>query len=72
VSAGLAVRTAAGEAVRQAAPTPIAADRDGRLVRLVGFDLAGLAAGPYEIVLDVHDEAGGATVERREPFTIAP
>ena len=26
----------------------------------------------YELVLDVHDEAGGATVERHEPFTIAP
>jgi len=72
VSAGLAVRTAAGETVRQAAPTRIAADRDGRLVRLVGLDLKGLAAGAYEIVLDVRDEAGGATVERHEPFTIAP
>ena len=72
VSGGLEVRTAAGETVRQAAPTRIAADRDGRLVRLVGLDLAGLAAGPYEIVLDVHDEVGGATVERHEPFTIAP
>jgi hypothetical protein len=72
VSAGLAVRTAAGETARQAAPTPIAADRDGRLVRLVGLDLAGLPGGAYEIVLDVHDDVGGATVERREPFTIAP
>ena len=54
------------------APTRIAADRDGRLVRLVGLDLKGLAEGAYEIVLDVHDEAGGATVERHEPFTIAP
>ena len=72
VSAGLAVRTAAGETVRQAAPTRIAADRDGRLVRIVGLDLAGLAKGDYEVVLDVRDEAGGATVERHEPFTIAP
>ena len=68
VSAGLAVRTAAGETVRQAAPTPIAADRDGRLVRLIGLDLAGLPEGAYEIALDVHDEVGGATVERREPL----
>jgi len=72
VSAGLLVRTAAGEAVRQAAPTRIIADRDGRLVRLVGLDLAGLAPGEYELILDVHDEGSGATVERREPFTIAP
>ena len=72
VSGGLEVRTAGGETVRQAAPTRIAADRDGRLVRLVGLDLAGLAAGDYEIVLEVRDEAGSATVERHEPFTIAP
>jgi hypothetical protein len=72
VSGGLEVRTAAGETARQATPTRIAADRDGRLVRLVGLDLAGLAAGDYEIVLGVRDEAGGATVERHEPFTIAP
>ena len=72
VAAGLEVRTAGGETVRQAAPTRIIADRDGRLVRLVGLDLAGLAEGAYLLVLAVRDEEAGATVERREPFTIAP
>ena len=72
VSSGLAVRSAAGETVREAAPTRIAADRDGRVARLAGLDLAGLPEGTYELVLAVHDEVGGATVERREPFTIAP
>jgi VWFA-related protein len=72
VTSGLAVRSADGETVRQAPPTRIAGDRDGRIVRLVGLDLAGLAAGDYELVLDVHDDAGGAKIERHEPFTIAP
>ena len=71
VSAGLAVRTASGETVRQAAPTRIAADRDGRVVRLLGLGLAGLAEGDYQLVLDVHDEVGLGRIERQEPFTIA-
>ena len=72
VSSGLAVHSAAGETVREASPTRIAADRDGRVARLAGLDLTGLPEGAYELVLAVHDEVGGATVERREPFTIAP
>jgi VWFA-related protein len=71
VSSGLEVRRADGAAVRQAPPTRIAADPEGRVVRLVGMDLAGLPDGPYELVLDVRDEVGGRTIERREPFTIA-
>ncbi|HZM52524.1 MAG TPA: VWA domain-containing protein [Vicinamibacteria bacterium] len=71
VSAGLAVRNASGETVRQAAPTRIAADRDGRVVRLLGLGLAGLAEGDYQLVLDVHDEVGLGRIERQEPFTIA-
>ena len=70
VSAGLAVRTAAGETMRQAAPTRIAADRDGRVVRLLGLGLAGLAEGDYQLVLDVRDEVGLGRIERHEPFTI--
>jgi VWFA-related protein len=70
VSSGLEVRAADGTAVRQAPPTRIASDREGRVVRLVGLDLGGLAEGPYELVLDVRDEVGGGRIERREPFTI--
>jgi VWFA-related protein len=70
VSSGLEVRAADGTAVRQAPPTRIAADREGRVARLVGLDLGGLAEGPYELVLDVRDEVGGGRIERREPFTI--
>jgi VWFA-related protein len=71
VSAGLAVRTAAGEVVREAAPTRIAGDRDGRVVRLLGLGLSGLPEGNYELVLDVRDEVGLGRIERHEPFTIA-
>jgi hypothetical protein len=71
VSSGLEVRAADGTVVRQGPPTRIASDREGRVVRLVGLDLGGLAEGPYELVLDVRDEVGGGRIERREPFTIA-
>jgi hypothetical protein len=71
VSAGLTVRTAAGEVVREAAPTRIAPDRDGRVVRLLGLGLSGLAEGDYDLVLDVRDEVSQGKVERHEPFTVA-
>ena len=71
VSSGLEVRAADGTVVRQGPPTRIAADREGRVVRLVGLDLGGLPEGPYELVLDVRDEVGRGRIERREPFTIA-
>ena len=70
VLSGLEVRAADGTVVRQGPPTRIASDREGRVVRLVGLDLGGLAEGPYELVLDVRDEVGGGRIERREPFTI--
>ena len=71
VSSGLQMRAADGAVVRQAPPTRIAADRDGRVVRLLGLGLEGLKEGAYELVLDVRDEVGLGHVERREPFTIA-
>jgi VWFA-related protein len=70
VSSGLELRSGDGTLVRQAPPTRIAADRDGRVVRLVGLGLEGLAEGQYELVLEVTDEVGGGRIERREPFTI--
>ena len=72
VSAGLALRTSDGRLVREAAPTPIAADPYGRLVRLIGMTLDGMAAGPYDLVLDVRDEVSGARVERHEAFALGP
>jgi hypothetical protein len=71
VSSGLEVRTAGGELVRQAAPTRIAADKDGRVARILGFGLEALPAGDYELVLDVRDEVELGRLEQREPFTIS-
>jgi hypothetical protein len=71
VDAGLELRTADGRTVRQAPLTPIAADPDGRLVRLVEIGLDGMAEGSYELRFDVRDEVGGGRLERREPFRLA-
>jgi hypothetical protein len=71
VSAGLALRTGDGRVVRQAPPTPITADPDGRVVRFVGLPLDGLQEGPYDLLLEVHDDVSGARLERHEPFTLA-
>jgi hypothetical protein len=45
-------------------------DAEGRSVRLVGIDLAGLPEGSYDLVLDVRDEISAARLRQREPFTI--
>ena len=71
VSAGLVLAQPDGRTVVEAAPTPIAADPDGRVVRLVGLPLDGLETGAYELRLEVRDQVSGARIERREPFTLA-
>ena len=70
VTAGLALRKADGRVVRQAPPTPIVADADGRVVRFVGIPLDGLEEGPYDLVLDVQDQVSGARVLDGEPLTL--
>jgi hypothetical protein len=71
VSAGLALRTHDGRLVRNAPPTPIAADPDGRLVRFVGIGLDGLEEGLYDLSLEVRDETSGARLQHSERFTLA-
>jgi hypothetical protein len=71
VSAGLVLSQQDGRTVVEAAPTPIAADPDGRVVRLVGLPPDGLETGAYELRLEVRDQVSGARIERREPFTLA-
>jgi hypothetical protein len=71
VSAGLSLWSA-GRRVREAAPSPIAPSPDGRVVRLVGMDLKGLAPGPYELVLEVHDDVSGRRLFRREALSVTP
>ena len=70
VSAGLVLRTGEGQVVRQAPPTPITADPDGRVVRFVGLPLDGLQEGAYDLLLEVQDNVSGAHVERHEPFSL--
>jgi hypothetical protein len=70
ITAGVVLRSASGETVREAAPTPIVPDVRGRLVRLVGLGVDGLPPGTYELQLSVRDEGTGQGLERREPFTL--
>jgi VWFA-related protein len=71
VLAALAVVGPEGRVVQQAPATRIAADPDGRVVRLLGLPLDGLPEGAYELVLQVKDEASGTVVEQRESFSLA-
>ena len=70
VAAGVSVFAANGTLVRESPSSPVEASLDGRSVRLVGIDLAGLPEGSYDLVLDVRDEIAHARLRQREPFTI--
>ena len=70
VAAGVSVFAANGKLVRESPSSPVEASPDGRSVRLVGIDLAGLPEGSYDLVLDVQDEIANARLRQREPFTI--
>jgi hypothetical protein len=72
VTAGMLLRAADGTIVREGERTPIAADPDGRMVRLIGMDLAGMKVGRYDLVLDVRDEVSGQQIQRSEAFTLTP
>ncbi len=71
VAAGLEVRAADGKVVRRADPTPITPDGDGRVVRLLGMPLAGMAEGSYDLVLQVQDLVKGTRLERSERFSLS-
>ena len=71
VTAGLEVWAGGSRLARRVDPTPIAADRDGRVVRQVGLSLEGMKEGPYDLVLDVRDEVSGARLKHRESFMLA-
>jgi hypothetical protein len=70
VRAGVTVWSADGRLLREAPPSPVVVGADGRAVRLVGIDLAGLPEGEYDLVVDVKDELGNGHIRQREPFTI--
>jgi VWFA-related protein len=72
VTSAFRLRSEDGAVVHDVPATPIAPDRDGRLVRMVGTSLKGLREGAYELVLDVRDEATGRSVVHRDAFVLAP
>jgi hypothetical protein len=71
VSASYAMMRA-GQVLTTAAPSQIEPTSDGRLLRLLGFGLAGYEPGAYTLSLRVTDEISGQSRETREPFTIEP
>jgi hypothetical protein len=71
VSAGYSIRRADGTVLKSAPPTRINPTSLGSLLRLHGINLAGAAAGEYELALRVRDEIAGRDLEVREPFTVA-
>jgi VWFA-related protein len=71
VAVGVEVRAAGGQVVLRSPATPVTADPDGRVGRLMAFGLDRLAEGDYEVILDVTDEVTGRRIERREPFALA-
>ncbi|MGE5125616.1 MAG: hypothetical protein ACM3PV_04950, partial [Betaproteobacteria bacterium] len=72
VTASFSLRAADGGVVREAPSTPIVADADGRVVRLVGASLEGLPVGPYELVIEGRDETTGQRFAQREGFRVEP
>jgi VWFA-related protein len=71
VRAGYALRRGE-DVVRSAEPTRIKPEWDGRLSRLMGLPLEGMASGRYTLVLTVEDELSAKRLEVAEPFTVAP
>jgi VWFA-related protein len=70
VTAGLELWASGNRLARRVEPSVIAAGPDGRVVRKVGLSLADLDAGPFDLVLDVHDEVSGARLKHRESFAL--
>jgi hypothetical protein len=70
VAGGFTLRKADGQIVSHSSPTPIAVALGGRVVRLFALPLSGLAAGDYELVLDVVDEGTGRTLQSHEAFIL--
>ena len=61
VEAGYTVHAPDGTTARSAGPTRIQPTPDGRVLRLFGFPLGGLAPGVYSLAVDVRDGTSGAT-----------
>ena len=71
VSVGCAVVPAIAGAASRARFTPVPSDQEGSPHRVVGFDLAGVAAGEYLFVARVADEVAARQLTFTEPFAVA-
>ena len=71
VSAGHEIRRADGTLIKRMEPRAIAAGAQGGVSRFSSVSLAGVAAGDYDLVLKVTDDATGRTIELHEPFALA-
>jgi VWFA-related protein len=72
VSAGYLIRSKSGEVVTRVEPSVIKPTSLGRLSRIVGTSLEGVAAGDYQLELELKDEIAGKTLSVQEPFTVLP
>jgi hypothetical protein len=69
-AAGFEIWTADGRLMRKHEPTPVAVDKDGRMMRLLGVSTEGMREGAYDLVLIVEDQVSGAKLRQREPFVL--
>jgi len=72
VSAGFSVRASDGAAVTRGEPALIRPAGQGRLARIGVVSLEGMAAGRYDLVLDIEDQVAGRRLEVTEPFEVEP
>jgi VWFA-related protein len=72
VSGGFSVRASDGTVVVRGQPALIRPASEGRLARIGVVPLEGMAAGRYDLVLDVEDQVAGKSLEMTEPFDIEP
>jgi VWFA-related protein len=71
VTAGYEIRRVDGRVLKRSAPSRINPTSVGALLRLSGIFLQDAPTGDYDLVLTVHDDIKGETVEVREPFVVA-
>jgi hypothetical protein len=70
VKAGHELRQRGGSVVGQVEPTPVTPTSLGAVIRLIQIPLSIAAPGEYELVLRVHDEISGRSMEKVEPFAV--
>jgi VWFA-related protein len=70
VSAGYIIQAKDGKVVTGVAPTVITPTSLGKLSRMVGSKIEGVAPGDYEWILNLKDEISGKLLQIREPFTV--